>query len=209
MLFYTIEFEDFERYKTIMPRIPENIEGEENDFLPRIILSPSIKLCLQNLLQRFNRDIDENTVFYIYSAEIDENDMNLFGPDILYNERFVYHAYENKEYWYMIPLKMAGKRVKLTHFDREFDFAWKSITKHNIYNAAKYAIKNKKIFPVIENLIEEFDDQNNQKLFYEITDILDENNLYEELEMFEAFLARDWKNTINKIKKFTYDELNN
>ena len=91
---------------------------------------------MQNLLQRYRKDIDGNTIFYIYSADIDENDMNLFDPDILYNERFVFHAYENKKYWYMVPLKMEGRREKLTHFDREFDFAWKSITNPNILNAA-------------------------------------------------------------------------
>jgi len=204
MEFFTIEFDYFKPQKIFLPTIPKELNKEDNDFLPRIILSPSIKLCLQNLIQEQKKKVEEGSIIYIYKADIDINDPNLFGPDVLYNERFVYHAYENKEYWYMAPLTMTGFKVKLIDFEMEFDFAWKAITKNNLLNAAKYSVKNKFAYNLIEDLIEDDEEENTQKIFYEITDILDEYNLYNEMQDFEIFLSRDWQNTINKIKKFNY-----
>lgn len=114
------------------PRIPVDIENNEDNTTLRICFSDSIEGCL-SAMGNVNRYIDETGkgTFVMYSFECFIDDNNLIDWRSLFESGKVPDAAVTHEYWYMKPITLHGRRI--------------------IINNLEYAHQNRRTVKVIQN----------------------------------------------------------
>lgn len=111
-----------------VPKIPEGLEDgdDEEYYTPRICLSDSISGCLgsipdggRGLLGFLNtKGVDRKLL--VFEFEIEENDINLKGPEWLFDK--VPDSLIHREYWYLGKLLPKNRYfIQINFFDVNFE----------------------------------------------------------------------------------------
>lgn len=99
----------------------------ENDTIPRICFSDSIKGCLQAIQYYHIGD-----VITVYEHDFDENDNALITPKKLKTAGLVGDALTNREYWYTKSIVLEPCQYLLEDYDISFDIAFESLNVNDI-----------------------------------------------------------------------------
>jgi hypothetical protein len=89
-----------------------------------------------------NREMYVGTKFIIRVVDMPLNKRAVIGPKELKDKGYVPDALENKEYWYLKPVKFKLYLCELEYFDADFTVAWSCITREQILSILnKYTSK--------------------------------------------------------------------
>lgn len=116
MLVYHVSLDTMDdRHKLFTPRIPWSMSDSEDDYTPRICVSPNIVGAVSVI--GYDAAFTAGTLIMVYSANVEERFLK--RPEDLLDHHGIMDAMYTKEHWVTCPIMMYGDIYQIKSFERD------------------------------------------------------------------------------------------
>ena len=118
-MLYHIKFWEDQKYNILTPYVPYSAGDIEDRETPRVCFADSIEHCIE-AVGPCNRDLHTGAAFAVYYVDEQALDQDkLVTPETLWKTGKVPDAMEHNEYWYLKPVEVKRKVMRIKSFIME------------------------------------------------------------------------------------------